>query len=382
MTSTEQAQIKRCHQQAMGHCDRAVAARARRDHEQAKASFRRAFALERKAADLIANEEGLEPTRSVLHRSAASLALECGEHREAEKLIGRALAGNPPEEIAEELRDLLEQVNLSRHLALKGVVLLQDEFQLSIEGKAVGHGMAESTEFVDRVQTSEKLVVRTFERKSGRPFRETGRAIRDITQHAELYLSAPRAASFAVTLRIGLPQKQMGLPGMEREIVDQPAKIIDELFDCLDTFQRKDNERLRELIPNETYRRNFIALAQRLVPDGDRVKLVGLTVTREGKPRQVALVKQHPDRQGRKKTSKEAVTITGRLLFANSTKQRRKTIKIVDDDGNDHTLLVPEGMMADIVKPLWEDKVVVRGVKRGKVVRLQHIDRAPDVPEE
>jgi hypothetical protein len=55
----------------------------------------------------VADQFNLEPTRSVLHRSAAALALECSELREAERLIGRALAGNPPEEIANELRDLL-----------------------------------------------------------------------------------------------------------------------------------------------------------------------------------------------------------------------------------------------------------------------------------
>ncbi|WP_277883666.1 hypothetical protein [Nostoc sp. FACHB-133] len=37
---------------------------------------------------------------SVLHRGAATLAVECSELREAEKLIGRALAGNPPSDIA------------------------------------------------------------------------------------------------------------------------------------------------------------------------------------------------------------------------------------------------------------------------------------------
>ena len=56
----------------------------------------------------------LEPTRSVLHRSAATLAVECSELREAEKLIGRALAGNPPDDIANELRDLLLEKIYSR----------------------------------------------------------------------------------------------------------------------------------------------------------------------------------------------------------------------------------------------------------------------------
>src|SRR5438046_2947857 len=72
--------------------------------------LRRAFALERQAADLLVADTAQEPTRSVLHRSAASLALECGNLREAERLIATALSGNPPDEFAEELRALLEQV--------------------------------------------------------------------------------------------------------------------------------------------------------------------------------------------------------------------------------------------------------------------------------
>jgi hypothetical protein len=37
------------------------------------------------------------------------LALQCQEYREAERLIATALSGNPPVEIAEELRELLEK---------------------------------------------------------------------------------------------------------------------------------------------------------------------------------------------------------------------------------------------------------------------------------
>ena len=43
------------------------------------------------------------------YRSAASLALQCQQFREAERLIATALSGNPPVEIAEELRELLEK---------------------------------------------------------------------------------------------------------------------------------------------------------------------------------------------------------------------------------------------------------------------------------
>ncbi len=77
--------------------DQAVLARQRGDAEAVVALSRAAFSKERAAADRVANLFDLEPTRSVLHRSAAVLAIECNQLREAERLIGRALAGNPPD---------------------------------------------------------------------------------------------------------------------------------------------------------------------------------------------------------------------------------------------------------------------------------------------
>jgi hypothetical protein len=90
--------------------DEAESARRIGNPQLARERIRQAFDRERQAADLAAADLAKEPTRSVLHRSAASLALECGELREAERLIAAALSGDPPDEIAEELRDLLEQV--------------------------------------------------------------------------------------------------------------------------------------------------------------------------------------------------------------------------------------------------------------------------------
>lgn len=99
--------VEPLHQEAMALVDQAVLARQRGDAAQVAAFARAAFEKERAAANLVASQFELEPTRSVLHRSAAVLALECHEVREAERLIAQALAGDPPEDIANELRDLL-----------------------------------------------------------------------------------------------------------------------------------------------------------------------------------------------------------------------------------------------------------------------------------
>ena len=94
----------------MDYTDGALLARRNGDTAQAQTLFRQAFQCEREAADMTIDRWEAEPTRSVLHRSAAALALDCGDYQEAERLIARALTGNPPDEIADELRDLLEQV--------------------------------------------------------------------------------------------------------------------------------------------------------------------------------------------------------------------------------------------------------------------------------
>jgi hypothetical protein len=104
------SRIKDLHHEAMRLVDQASDLRRRGEEAEADARLRQALEHERRAAELAAPDLAQEPTRSVLHRSAATLACQCGEYREAERLITTALSGTPPETIAEELRDLLLQV--------------------------------------------------------------------------------------------------------------------------------------------------------------------------------------------------------------------------------------------------------------------------------
>src|SRR5438067_95415 len=69
-------QVKDLHQEAMRFVDEAEAARRQGQDLLARERLRQAFDCERRAADLVAGDRLLEPTRSVLHRSAATLALE------------------------------------------------------------------------------------------------------------------------------------------------------------------------------------------------------------------------------------------------------------------------------------------------------------------
>jgi hypothetical protein len=102
-----QNNIEILHHQAMELVDRSILAKQQGDDAGSLELLRSAFEQERSAANLVADQLDFEPTRSVLHHSSASLAVECLQLRETERLIARALAGNPPPDIADELRDLL-----------------------------------------------------------------------------------------------------------------------------------------------------------------------------------------------------------------------------------------------------------------------------------
>ncbi|WP_414530776.1 hypothetical protein [Nodularia chucula] len=114
-------QIQDLHKQAMDFAEMAQVAKLKGDSVLALQLSKQAFQKERLAAELIINNLVAEPTRSVLHRSAATLAIDCGEIAAAERLIAIALSGNPPQEIAEELKDLFVQINIDKYFARRGI---------------------------------------------------------------------------------------------------------------------------------------------------------------------------------------------------------------------------------------------------------------------
>lgn len=100
------SELKKVHERAMRFADLAVMARAQGRESEALKHLREAYQHEAMASDLVADDLELEPTRAILHRSAAALALDCGLIAEAQERIARGLEGNPPRDIAAELRDL------------------------------------------------------------------------------------------------------------------------------------------------------------------------------------------------------------------------------------------------------------------------------------
>lgn len=102
--------IKTLHNEAMDLALQGDMTEERGKQEESHAFYVAAFEKEREAALLADFKQNPEPGLSILYRSAASLAMQCGRYREAEQLIAKALSGNPAPEIAKELRELLQDI--------------------------------------------------------------------------------------------------------------------------------------------------------------------------------------------------------------------------------------------------------------------------------
>lgn len=378
------------HNKAMEFAELALTERAIDKRKESISLFEKALEHELAAiAELDKNNQIIEPTYSVLHRSAGTLALDCNQTRKAEQIVAKALAQNPPEEIAEELRDLLEQIHFKRHLELRGIELGEDEIQLSLSGQDVGFGVVTSDEFLGRVTDSSKLIQRIVERQNNKPFRESGPPEKSLTESYKLFLSTPRAASFSVTLKLGRPMGQPSLPGIPHHKTSETKAIIDEFMDLVELANNLKVSEIQERIPDPAYRRNFFSLAKKIAPDGERIRQVGYTTTRRGVERFVEITKPAselpiPTDTGNvvvpsKLLATETATIQGRLLYADSTKSKSDKIKVIDEEGKTHNVKVPEGMMNDIVRPMWNLPIRIKGVRkkagRGSLIELQDIEQ-------
>jgi hypothetical protein len=355
--------VKDLHKEAMRYNDLALI--AKKDNSfLANEYFLKAFEFEKQAYILFSSQSLEEPTRSILLRSTANLAYHAGKLAEAEKFVALALSGNPPANIADELRDLFQQINFYRHLSLNGYQLSNNELQLSLSGNDVGHGIIRKSEFTTRIDVLEKLSYRTADRLRNKPFQENGSKKKSQIIELDAFLSVPRAASFAVTVKFGEPTKEPSFLGMESQI-----PLVDDIFKNLSLVNDNNEEALQDNIPDEAYRNNFIGLSKQLLPDGDKVNLVGLTIIRNNKEVTLPITRTKSnlsfniEKINIKDTDKhidQPIELRGILTFADSQKN---AIKLTDSDNKEYKIIVPKGLMSDVVKPFFEEEVVISGIK-------------------
>ena len=116
MNELERAKI--IHEKAMGLAQEATMARIWNDETKAQTLYKESFGLEREAAFIYSERFDKEPIRSILYRSAASLAVECLMYQEADALIQQGLSSTTPSDVINDFQELREKIQHMQPLSV------------------------------------------------------------------------------------------------------------------------------------------------------------------------------------------------------------------------------------------------------------------------
>lgn len=381
--------INDLHMKAVDLAEEAFLLKKAGNIKEAKNLFIQALEIEERAAFMLPPQKDSEPSRSIIFRSAASLALNSGEYEKADWLVANGLAGFPPIEISEELKILYEEINFQRHLSAKGIVLSDKNWLMTIYGNATSYGKASADLLLTRVDKLSALYYRTVERLLKLPYRTNGSIRKDLKEKFGLYIDAFAPASFGISFHVGKPTNQLELDISSDFTEDyiNPEDVVDEVMACFQIFEMNQPEELKERISDEIYYENFVGLTKLIAPDGDRIKMVGFSINRSGEDRPVALKQsqnqirdsfappEQSEQLDRKYIKKE---FRGILMHAHSPMKRKHgVVKLqVLDEGKSSQIqiMVPIAIMKDVVQPFYEEEVRVQVTEKEDKFYLDEIE--------
>ncbi len=364
--------VRAVHDRAMALAEKLISARTDgAADEHLTAIAKEAFAAELEAATLAFDRATSPATRLILLRSAAHLAREAREWTSGLDLAIRALGDETLRDHRTELLRILDTLRTYEHLEVTGVQLSDTEVQLSIAGSEAAPGFARAEEVTRRVNNVRKLLIRNNMRRLGQPFDAAAPKSRVFREAFTPYLSLPRAASYAITMRFGVnEQTELNLPGGEVTPPPSVAASIDDLVKAAKDYAKGGLGALRESIKDENYARATASLLRDLSPDNKRIQTVGLTVFRNGRADPIALPARgafDPPRVSRMPSVADGqalppveVEVRGRLLEGSAKKPQRAHATIVEDSGNEIVIHYDEATHGDVIDGYWKHVVSAR----------------------
>ena len=315
-----------------------------------------AFEKEKSAADLMVEKLEIEPTRSVLHRSAATLAWRCGKFKEAKKLAYRALAGNPPAEIEAELFDLLDAVKLSE-ASLK---LGRCELEVTLNGGAIGHGFA-AADAIAPVIPSLQTMLKVMLRRRNRSQATDPDSVKDVDGQP-LYIEF-KPGSLVISARFGKPSDQM-LPGFE-----DFDEIISPLLQHLEMLEQGQDAALLDSLSEPHDFRDFVAAAKSLAPDSQNISKVNWQASTVGELKTVRFTRHRNEFPKPKTTTAEQIyresetTVTARGVLRIANAHGKHECKLIDNNEDVWTVDTSAELITEIVRTHFNQRVEIKGLQ-------------------
>lgn len=343
--------IKQWHHRAMERVDDGLAARRAGDHEKARLYYDEAVEWERKAAEASTTQ----PSRSILFRSAAWMALEAEDPAEAERLAACGLmASDVPEKRKAELRAVAEEARMRLYTPMAPPGAAPAIF-LHLEGPAIAYGQAPPSVISTRQDALIRLLVRTAERKKKKPFRQKGKS----TVISDLQPKVVCEAA-SVVVRVAL----MGTE--QRHMWDENIEIVREVHRCLNYFYNHDERALHSRIHDPAYLNDFRLCATELTPDEKSVTSVDVMTSISGATQSpIRLRKRIPHET--LPTEKKRTQLIGFFRGADETGKSSDIIKLVERSTEKiYKIQVKNTSVEEMVRSLYGAMVRVEVVRKNR----------------
>lgn len=257
------------HNEAMSLAQDAYMARETGQDEQALGLAARALELEVDAAEMIPLAPESEPTRSILYRSAASLAMQARQFERALRLAGQGLAGFPPPRVISEITDLIGEIQYQANLDRLELRISDQNVKFRLSGPGVGPGQVRFRELDKRLSAFFKLTDRMFRNRQGQPFQARGPAPKRV-ERLEPVIAGFEAGSFIVNVRFEIKKNLLWTT---------PFQAVNDVIDGLDMVQANDFDRLSQHVGGGDYFEHFVGQAREMAPDGEAIASVYVTTS-------------------------------------------------------------------------------------------------------
>lgn len=384
MSNLDQAELNRLHDRAMDLASRAKAASndSKPDTILADALWNAAFDHERRVADRLLTHFELEPSRGIIYRSAAALALRCDELVLAERYAAQGLAGNVDDQIAEQLREVFDEVRFRRHTTGLIRQLRDETMHVSMTGRRVTPDFIDAAILTSHIENLHRIIVRVQELLLGYQFRRSGRISKGIQDTMQVRYEPASNRVFGYDLDVFVQQPRL------KFVEEDEGTVIGVTRRIFDLAQAGNRSALLSLCQeNRSYYRYFTNAARDVMPDGKRLAFVGLQSSeyREAVTLRPADRRTVLQRMGLKEAGEKQVTIEGRLKGTQGSTHSDELIVTVytgDDEKIPQRCVVPEGLSGERIGQLWDSRVRVRGFRKEQdsLVRVEFIRELTDEP--
>jgi hypothetical protein len=294
-------------------------------------------------------------------------------YEEAELEIFRFLGSRELCDFAnQQLRELLDVV-IDERLVVHDLKQRYsgDVVTVSLRGGEIGFGTGPLDVILSKAAAFRSLTYRVAEWLARHPFRTRGNPSSELLSALQIRAGQATAGSYRLDMRLAEPSQQR----MFETPYPRAEAVSDVLFEFLERVTRGSPEDVENLVPDPAYRRALLELTKSVAPGGKRVDEVNFHRYTRDRLQTVYLT--------------PAVSIKVRAALPRRAEGERLTIEVKGvlralhldanwlelslGDGPNERCDTVDDLLDDVVGPMVNHEVLVRGVKRRKQGGIERV---------